>query len=80
MILVPVARDWECPIDMKSATWLPLTGSALGQKTLSLESCYTEVEQRMPLLASSVWVPSMAKERFHTACCSLPCSRGLAPG
>lgn len=30
MIMIPVTRDWGCPTDMKSTTWLPLTSSALG--------------------------------------------------
>lgn len=38
IILIPVARDWKCPIDKQSTPWLPITTSALGQNVLSLES------------------------------------------
>lgn len=38
VVLMLVARDWECPIIIKSASWLPVTSSALGQKAPSWES------------------------------------------
>lgn len=38
MVLIPLARDGKCPVDIKSTTWLPITSSALGQNALSLES------------------------------------------
>lgn len=31
MILIPLARGWECHIEIKAAAWLPAARSALGQ-------------------------------------------------
>lgn len=38
VVLILVARDWDSPIIIKSASWLPITSPALRQKSPSWES------------------------------------------